>query len=244
MKTMNENKPDLVIHGSVNASGGVYNKVDVQGFGKIKGDVECETLHCAGHLSITGNVRGASAKVEGNASISGKAELDTIEVYGQLDVNGDLAFTRLKVDGNTKIHGSMTGEEVKVRGMLKTTGDCEAEVFSAKGAFTVGGLLNAGRIEVHLHGGCEAKEMGGEYIEVRKAGSSTLNKLLKHIFNSALALSVDSVEGDEIYLEYTRAKVVRGKNVEIGPGCEIDLVESSEDFRLDPGSLVKQHVKR
>lgn len=116
-----------------------------------------ETLHCARHLSITGNVRGASAKVEGNASISGKAELDTIEVYGQLDVNGDLAFTRLKVDRNTKIHGSMTGEEVKVRGMLKATGDCEAEVFNAKGAFTVGGLLNAGRIEVHLHGGCEAK---------------------------------------------------------------------------------------
>lgn len=53
--------------------------------------------------------------------------------------------------------------------------------------------------------------MDGEYIEVRKAGSSTLNKLLKHIFNSALALSVESVEGDEIYLGYTRAKIVRGK---------------------------------
>lgn len=241
---MSENKPDLVIHGSVNASGGTYNKVDVQGFGKIKGDVDCETLHCAGHLGIAGNVRGASAKVEGNSSISGNAELETIEVYGQLDVDGDLSFTKMRVDGNTKVRGSLTGEEVKVRGMLKTTGDCEAEVFSAKGAFTVGGLLNAGRIEVYLHAGCEAKEMGGEYIEVRKGGSSTLNKLLKHIFNNAFILSVDTIEGDDIYLEYTHAKVVRGKNVEIGPGCEIELVESSEEFRLDPDSQVKQHVKR
>lgn len=241
---MSENRPDLVIHGSVNASGGRYNKVDVQGFGKIKGDVECEKLHCAGHLGIAGNVRGAAAKVEGNASISGNVELKTIEVYGQLDVDGNLSFSKLRVDGNAKVDGHLTGEEVKVRGMLKTSGDCEAEVFSAKGAFTVGGLLNAGRIEVYLHAGCEAKEIGGEYIEVKKGGSSTLNKLLKHIFNSMTILSADTIEGDDIYLEYTRAKVVRGKNVTIGPGCEIELVESAEQFRLDPDSQVKQHVKR
>ncbi|MGG1658892.1 polymer-forming cytoskeletal protein [Brevibacillus sp. NRS-1366] len=235
-------KPDLIIHGSVNASGGEYNQVNVQGFGKIKGNVECQELHCAGHVSITGDVMATSAKVEGNASISGKLEMETMEVYGQIDVNGDVDFTKLRVDGTAKVHGNLAGEEVILRGFLKTTGDCAAELFQAKGSFTVGGLLNAGRIEVYLHGGCEAREIGGEHIEVRKAGSSTLNKLLKHIFSNTL--SVDTVEGDEIYLEYTRAKVVRGNNVVIGPGCEIDLVEYAANFRHDPGSQIKTHTKR
>lgn len=236
------NKPDLIIHGSVNASGGQYNQVNVQGFGKIQGNVECEKLHCAGHVSIAGDVVATAAKVEGNASISGKVDMETAEVYGQLDVNGDVDVTKLRVDGSAKVHGSLTSEEVILRGFLKTTGDCAAELFQAKGSFTVGGLLNAGRIEVYLHGGCEVREMGGEHIEVRKAGVGALNKLLKHIFSNTL--SVDTVEGDEIYLEYTRAKVVRGNNVVIGPGCEIDLVEYATDFRHDPGAQIKAHAKR
>jgi cytoskeletal protein CcmA (bactofilin family) len=216
-------RPDLIIHGSVNASGGLYNEVNVQGNGTIKGNVECQELHCAGNLTITGDLQATSAKVEGNATISGKVGIAALEVYGQVDVDGDVEFTKLRVDGSAKVHGSLAGEEVKLRGYLKASGDCEAEVFKAKGAFSIGGLLNAGHIEVHLHGGCEAREMGGERIEVRKAGSSTLNKLLKHVFNNTL--TVDTIEGDEIYLEYTQAKVVRGKNVQIGQGCEIDLVE-------------------
>ncbi|WP_312109441.1 polymer-forming cytoskeletal protein [Brevibacillus reuszeri] len=237
-----ENRPDLIIQGSTNTSGGVYNLVNVQGFGKITGNVECRELRCAGHVTISGDVLSSFGKVEGNASISGKVEMDTLEVYGQVDINGDVDFTKLRVDGSAKVHGSLTGEEIKVRGFLKTTGDCEAEVFVGKGAFSVGGLLNAGRIEVHLHGGCEAREIGGEHIEVRKAGSSTLGKLLKHIFNNTL--SVDTVEGDEIYLEYTRAKVVRGNNIVIGPGCEIDLVEYATDLRYDPSSQIKEQMRR
>lgn len=237
-----ENRPDLIIHGSVNASGGVYNEVSVHGYGKIKGNVECLELHCAGHVSISGDVRATSAKVEGNASITGNVGIATMEVYGQADVNGDVDFTKLRVDGSAKVHGSLAGEEIKLHGFLKASGDCEAEVFKARGAFSIGGLLNAGHIEIHLHGGCEAREIGGEHIEVRKSGISTLNKILKHIFSNTL--SVDTIEGDEIYLEYTRAKVVRGNNVEIGTGCEIDLVEYTGDFRQSDDSQVKEHKKR
>lgn len=237
-----DNRPDLVIHGSVHASGGVYREVNVQGFGKIKGDVECLDLHCAGHVSIDGDVQATRVKVEGNATVRGAMKVENMEVYGQVDVNGDVDFTHLRVDGSAKVHGNMSGEEIQLRGFLKSTGDCEAELFKAKGAFTIGGLLNAGRVEIDLHGGCEAREIGGEHIEVRKAGNSTLNKLIKHIFNNTL--SVDTVEGDEIYLEYTRAKVVRGNNIEIGPGCEIDLVEYTGEFRKDNDSLVKEHRMR
>lgn len=238
----NEIKPDLIIQGAVSASGGVYNKVEVQGFGKISGNVDCESLHCAGHVSITGDVQGQTAKVEGNASITGNVKVESIGAYGQMDIKGDVECTKLKVGGSVKVHGNLAAEEVKIQGFLKTTGDCEAEMFQAKGAFCVGGLLNAGRIEVNLHGGCEVKEMGGEHIEVRRAGSSPLGKLLKHLFKNTL--TVETIEGDEIYLEDTHAKVVRGNRVEIGPGCEIDLVEYSTEIRQDPSSLIKTLTQR
>ncbi|GED32655.1 polymer-forming cytoskeletal protein [Brevibacillus centrosporus] len=237
-----DNRPDLVIHGTVNAAGGVYGEVAVHGFGKIKGNVECLDLHCAGHVNVDGDVHASRGKIEGNANICGAAHFENMEVYGQLDVNGDMTFTQLRVDGSVKVHGSVSGEEILLNGFLKATGDCEAEVFKAKGAFTIGGLLNAGHVSIHLHGSSEAREIGGEHIEVRKAGISTLNKLMKQFFNNTL--SVDTVEGDEIYLEYTRAKIVRGTNIEIGPGCEIDLVEYSGEFRQDSSSRVKEHTKR
>jgi hypothetical protein len=41
-------------------------------------------------------------------------------------------------------------------------------------------------------------------------------------------------------LEWSEAKVVRGQAVEIGPGCNIGLVEYSESVRIDPQAKVQE----
>ena len=56
-------------------------------------------------------------------------------------------------------------------------------------------------------------------------------------------LVTDTIEGDDIYVEYTTAKTVRGNNVRIGDGCDIGLVEYKNSFELDKGSQIKEHVK-
>ena len=38
-------------------------------------------------------------------------------------------------------------------------------------------------------------------------------------FNTGL--TTDVIEDDEIYLEYTKSKIVRGKDIELGPGCDM-----------------------
>ncbi|MNR67595.1 hypothetical protein D3C85_1916860 [compost metagenome] len=53
------------------------------------------------------------------------------------------------------------------------------------------------------------------------------------------AVTVAVIEGDDIYLENTRAKVVRGNQVVIGPGCEIDLVEYKVLLEKKKGANVK-----
>ena len=55
--------------------------------------------------------------------------------------------------------------------------------------------------------------------------------------------STESIEGDEVYLEYTRTKVVRGNNVSIGPGCEVELVEYKNNFQQAKGAAVKDSKK-
>jgi len=44
-------------------------------------------------------------------------------------------------------------------------------------------------------------------------------------------------------VEYTKAEVIRGKKVEIGPGCEIGLVEYNEQFHCAKDASVKKQIK-
>jgi cytoskeletal protein CcmA (bactofilin family) len=187
-------------------------------------------------LTITGN----------GSSIGG--EFNRVRIMGERDVNGDLTCNHLsvmgticvsgqakskwtRVRGQIDVDGDFNGEVVKILGQLSVKGDCNSEAFKVRGTFHIGGLLNAGRIEVRLFGPCEAKEIGGGQIHIKRNLPVTVG--YKH-------LTVETVEGDDIRLECTRAKVVRGNRVEIGPGCEIDLVEYKDHYRQSRQASVKE----
>jgi hypothetical protein len=56
-------------------------------------------------------------------------------------------------------------------------------------------------------------------------------------------LHTSQIEGDEILLEDTTADIVRGKRVEIGPGCNIESVEYSESLRVVDGATVRNRSR-
>lgn len=94
--------------------------------------------------------------------------------------------------------------------------DCEAESLHARGSLVVNGLLNAGTIELKMNGPCSAAEIGGDHITVRLAGvRGILNKWFKSSHNSIL--TSDIIEGDEIDLENTHARIVRGTEAKCRP---------------------------
>jgi cytoskeletal protein CcmA (bactofilin family) len=236
---------DLVIAGTGSAAGGSYHLVKVSGNGNLSGDFNCVNLRIHGKANIDGNVTAQSTLISGTANINGDLRSEQMKIQGTAKVNGDMTCTNMKLHGNTKIKGNLVGEEIKIEGATTIAGDCEAEEFFIKGGFSIGGLLNAGNIEIHLYGGCQAKEIGGEKIKVKKPGIAFhLKKLiLTYLFQINVGLVTDSIEGDEIYLEHTKAKVVRGNNVTIGPGCEIELVEYKNSFDCDKGSKVNENQK-
>jgi cytoskeletal protein CcmA (bactofilin family) len=214
---------DLTISGIMGGQGGTYHSVNLHGVGKINGHLDCIDFHCHGRVNIQGGV---------------KAE-QIAEIHGDARIAGNLESGQVKVHGKTNVGGSVSGEEIKIHGFLKVNSHCDAESFSTRGGFRINGLLNAGTIDIQLYAPCEAKEIGGGTIRIQKPGmASPFSKFIRSILPKIDVLTAETIEGDDIYLENTRAKVVRGTNVTIGPGCKIDIVEYKQHFDQDKNANV------
>lgn len=232
---------DLSIAGSGSADGGRYRNARINGNGRIDGDLECRSFKSAGHSHVYGNLAALEVIVRGSGSVSGNVRTELLSVSGNGDIRGDVAAGQVKVNGSTGIGGSLTTDTAVIRGSVQIGGDCEAEKFEAYGNFEVGGLLNAGLIDIRLFGPCRASEIGGESIQVRKNGF--LNSLASLFGSKLTSLEAGIIEGDVIYLEHTSASVVRGRDVKIGPGCEIGRVEYSNTLYVDSHSAVAERFQ-
>src|SRR5579875_1572473 len=173
--------------------------------------------------------------IRGEAKVTGDLDCYLLKLMGTLSVHGDLKMKTSKIMGTVDVTGNVSGEKLSLLGELNVKGDCNAEWFKSRGAFHIDGLLNAGNIEVSLYGPCRAREIGGDLIHVKPH--------FKLFASGIRQLTVDTVEGDDICLQYTTARVVRGNRVEIGHGCDIELVEYKTDFRQDAGAKIGQQVK-
>lgn len=225
-----ETNNDLRINGLGSSSGGKFNFVQINGKGDINGDLECREL-----------------QVNGLAHIDGNIKADTIRVSGKSDFHGDVSGMHMIIDGMTDIGGAVKVETVENRGVLKVAKDCGSEVFSSQGGFTVGGLLNAGKIDISVYAQCKAREIGGEDIEVRIGGGPSIRKFIGSLFPGLPlnpVLTTDTIEGDNLYLENTTAKIVRGQNVKIGTGCQIDIVEYKGSYYRDPVASIRVNESR
>lgn len=223
-------RPNTKIAGAGDISGGVYGDVTIAGAGTVRGDIDVTALKVAGSGDMQGKVTAKTVSVSGTATFNGDVQTNELIVSGTTELRGGLGVQLLKVNGSCTITGSVNAQRIEVRGTTKIGGDVQAEVFDAQGVFSVGGLLNAGTVKVRLYGGCDARDIGGERIDV------ALGKPWAFLpFFGERNLTADTIEGDVVILENTRAKVVRGGDVRIGNGCEIDLVEYTGTYVGDAG---------
>lgn len=102
--------------------------------------------------------------------------------------------------------------------------------------YQCGGIVKRGDVNIHLrYDRSRVKEIGGTSITVRRKPGFLKRK--------AGALSAELIEGDAIYLEYTEADIVRGKHVEIGPGCKIGKIEYQTSCKSHEKSTVQEHIQ-
>jgi len=217
---------DLKINGQSSAAGGKYNDVIINGEGRIEGDLDCINL-----------------KINGKCSMNGNVKADSVNVNGEASIKGDLEAGKAKIQGTADIDGNLFVDKAETYGIISVDGDCNAEIFKIGGTFAIEGLLNAGELELTLYGSSRAREIGGEKITVKRKGKYDLLGLKSMIIGRGKGLTVETIEGDDIYLEDTKAKVVRGNNIELGPGCEIELLEYKENFKQDEKAEIGTHKK-
>jgi cytoskeletal protein CcmA (bactofilin family) len=237
---------DLEISGAGKSGGGKYNRVEVNGASKINGDIDCVEFEASGAAKFEGNVKTVSYNVSGATKCIGNVEADFCEIRGAGKIEGNLHSKDSKIEGSFKVGGNFIGEIIDIQGAAKIIGDCEAEDFICSGAITIGGLLNSEKVSIDIAGRSEIPEIGGKVINVKLApfGIGFLSKITKALFNTSInELNCNVIEGDEIYLEGTEARIIRGNDVVIGKKCNIQRVEYKNSLSIDPSSKVLEQIK-
>ncbi|MFN4218492.1 MAG: polymer-forming cytoskeletal protein [Candidatus Bipolaricaulia bacterium] len=255
---MTTKRGSLSIAGAGKATGGLYERVTISGAGRVEGDVEADSVEISGAGKIVGKVKASRVSLAGACKIAGAVTAQKFDAAGAWKVSGDVQSGQFKAAGAGSIEGSVQAQEfsnagtvkiaknlraqrAKFSGVLKAGGDVEASELRGSGAFRIDGLLAADQLELELGERSWAREIGGERITVRKRGSFW--GWLARWWGRQIELSTELIEADEIYLEATVAKTVRGKRVTLGPECHIERVEYSESLHIDQKSVVKEQVK-
>jgi cytoskeletal protein CcmA (bactofilin family) len=255
---MTTKKGNLSIAGAGKATGGIYERVTISGAGRVEGDVEAESVKIPGAGKILGRVKANRVELAGACKIVGAVTAQEFDAAGAWKLGGDVQSEIFKAAGAGKVEGSLHAQEFSNAGTIKIAKNLKAQrakfsgVFAAgedveasellgRGAFRIEGLLAADRLDLELSERSWAREIGGERIIVRKRKSFW--GWLKRFWGSGPMLASDLIEADEISLEATVAKIVRGKRVIIGPECRIDRIEYAESLQIDPKSVVKEQVR-
>jgi cytoskeletal protein CcmA (bactofilin family) len=227
------------IAGEGQLSGGSYGDITINGAGSIKGDVTAKTVRINGAGTTDGSMKADAIVVNGSASFGHELQASEMTVNGDASVAGGVGVGRLKVKGRFFGGGGLAAHEVDAKGEFTITGDASADTFFAEGAFSIGGLLNAETIDIKLHAPSKVRDIGGEKVYVKQArGLASV-----FTFFAEKRLTVDSIEADDVVVEFVTAKVVRGARIDVGEGCNVELVEYTDDFKQHAGAIVGSAVK-
>lgn len=234
---------NLIINGSGSYPGGIYDKISIRGEGTIVNDVECSVFNVYGTSETVENAKAGSIKIIGESEFSRDIEAAETLVMGTMKVSNQAHLKKMKIFGLLEVGERLCGDEAKIKGSIAVNGDVEYERFDSSGGFEIKGLLSADTIKVFLsYGESTAEEIGGGKITVKR-GAWLIPFTNIPLSKKEGFLSAKVIEGDDIYLENTTAEVVRGKKVKIGPGCQIGLVEYTNEMTHDSSSTIKTKTK-
>jgi cytoskeletal protein CcmA (bactofilin family) len=185
----------------------------------------------------------------GETEAAGPVDAGDFTVVGQMTCKSTLRVRELNCTGKLAVLGQVDAEKVRIIGEMTVRGDFNADEFRSVGAFSIDGLLSVDHLQVEPYGPSRATEIGGARIEVRRRSGflesvPVLGWIREHWFgglNSRLEAGV--IEGDDVHLEDTDARFVRGARVHLGRGCRIGTVEYRESFSADPDAVVGETRK-
>ncbi len=237
---------DGIFSGSISLDGGEWSTLRFSGSANIKSDVTCRSLHVSGSAKVQGNVTcEEEASISGGFKAAGSFSAAELRTSGGIKIGGDVNIAgALRLSGALTAGGDVTCKTLNSSGTLTVGGDCTAENVSVSGKLEIPGLLNAE--EVHFCTGHWTSNVGSIGCGKLTVELGQLGSFFGRVFHAPASkdsLVCDSIEGDQLDLVATTAKTVRGVNVKIGPGCQIDQLEYSGTCEISPEAQVGNTVK-
>ncbi len=229
---------DVKIFGSGTISTGEYDNIRIAGSGRARGLLRCENFYSAGSVHGDGEILCKnSLETSGSAVFEKSIKTGKLHSGGSFSCRGDLMVEEeLKGSGSVKCEGSVKCRMLCVDGNGAVEGDLEAERLCVIGGLQCRGLVNAEEIEIRV----DCKKM-----TVGSIGGSVI-KIYPHRKRTKLENLVcvkNSIEGDEITLEGVIVPRVSGRIVRVGRGCEVELLQYSEQAEISPDANVKKTEK-
>ena len=223
-----------------NGSLTVHGPIEIDGAGKVEGSLRGESLEVNGSFKV-----GAACEITGDLEVNGSFKVEggpckvggSADVSGSIKIEGSLTVDGLEVDGTLSVEGNVSAGTIDADGVFKVSGEVQAETFTSEGVVRIDGLLNAETVELTVSGEDRIGSIGGGSVTVER-GRSRLSLIGKRP-----CLSAELIEADEIDIEYTDCRTVRGVNVHIGPECVIDRVEFSGELTTDANCTVREKVR-
>lgn len=237
-----EELQDIKITGDGQISQGNYRNVKVMGNVTLLGDINAEKIKIMGAISCEGNIKAKEFVTSGGAVCNGKINVtEIIKVSGGAEFKEDISSNEIKIHGGAEFSGSVKFNKMFVSGGCEIKGDCEGEDFFSSGYIEVKELLSADKVTILPSKNSYVKEIGGSEIHVVR------EKIKKVMFinvrmKSDGYLNSDVIEGDKIFLENTNCKIVRGHDITIGVGCNIEKIEYTGELKVNDKSTVGEKI--
>lgn len=243
----------MKISGSGKIPAGEYNEIiSVSGSAKIEGHLFCEELYGSGSVKAKGRVEcREDVKISGTMSVEQGLKAKNIKVSGACKINGDcVAESEIKISGAINCGGELKGTDISLSGRVEAERGIEAEIICVSGSVYSDGLVNAEEVEIKLSGNNRSKvgSIGAGTVKIystqRSGVLSRLPLFSSLLGNSGCLVTVnESIEGDVIAIEQVCTPKVVGKSVSIGQGCQIELVQYSDNIEIHPDAKVGKYER-
>ena len=159
---MDTKQMDMKIEGIGTISQGSYGRIRVEGVGRIRGDIDFDTMRIDGTCNAEGVLKGRMMDVE-----------------GILKVDGDVRVRELEVEGvmKTQTH-KIYADTIRVEGMLKNDGEVNADKVLIEGCVSFNDLFGD---DIEINYGCHGHMFffgkKNRFSKVNKAGNIECSKL-------------------------------------------------------------------
>lgn len=230
---------DVKSMGDIKLESGEYGEISSAGDLKINGRIKANLIKAAGDLKAKEEIEVGKLSVFGDAKFKKSVKADEASIYGDAEFQGKLTGTDIRIFGSLSAE-VIDVERLNVNGEIDKASEIIAEELILNGEFHVEGAMNIGHGRFNLAGDSRVKEIFCEALDVKVSRDSfqgILSGLISR--NRGGIMKVDLIEGDDIYLENTKADIVRGKIVRIGEGSVIGKVEYSDTLEIFDGGTVE-----